>query len=145
MKQKQTLIIVLIVVGFAIAVLVLFFVFLRNNNQNKSSDFSNNSRPSPLASPSPTTTTQGQADINFSKQINNVYTKYPWYEKLPITTENYFLYFDPDTKRFVAKVYDSSNQLDSSQLAEVESAIKNTISGFGNNASSFPVDFKTGY
>ncbi len=87
---------------------------------------------------------QETADKNFSDQVAKIYSQYPWYSKLPIQTDNYFVYFDIKTKRFTAKIYDASNRLSSNDVTQIKNAVTQTLSGFGVNLSTYPIDYKTG-
>lgn len=143
-KKVIIFIISAIIIGSLIALFLILFPKKTGQETGKNNPLDNSSL-TPSLFPSPTAANQGQTDKNFSNQINRVYTSFPWYEKLPITTDNYFLYFDPDSKRFVAKIYDASNQLGSNELAGIENKIRQTVSGFGEDAQKYPIDFKTGY
>lgn len=78
--------------------------------------------PSPLPvltapSGSPTTTfpggtaapaspvTQAQADQDFAAKTKAINDLYPWLNKLPLQTKNYYVYFDVDQKQFIARLY----------------------------------------
>lgn len=51
---------------------------------------------------------QSQADQDFATKTNQIKTLYPWLNKLPIQTPNYYVYFDISQKQFIAKLYPSS-------------------------------------
>lgn len=53
---------------------------------------------------------QAEADKNFGKEQEEVLRKYPWYLKLPLLTERYFVYFNLEKEAFVGKPYAKGDQ-----------------------------------
>lgn len=51
---------------------------------------------------------QAKADQDFAEKIKQRDALYPWLDKLPIQTSNYFAYFDVDQKQFIATLFPSS-------------------------------------
>lgn len=51
---------------------------------------------------------QTEADRDFAQWQENLFTNYPWYENLPLQTDDYFVYFDPEKKEFIGKLYPKS-------------------------------------
>ncbi|MCL4366753.1 Ig-like domain-containing protein [Patescibacteria group bacterium] len=66
--------------------------------------------------PEQQTQAQQQADQNVANQRNDLLQKYPWFLKLPIQKLNYFVYFDPTTEEFTAKIYTNNTQVSSADL-----------------------------
>jgi hypothetical protein len=146
MTNKYKLLVLSLAVIFLVLIVLVFLNISKNTRaKNLNTNPSKPSLISPSLSPSPRVLNQGQADKNYSNSINQIYSNYPWYEKLPITTDSYFVYFDPDSKHFVAKIYNASNQINSTELNGIENKIRQTLSGMGANLDNFPIDFKTGY
>lgn len=52
---------------------------------------------------------QKQADKNFAQWQADIYKNYPWYDNLPLKTNNYFVYFDVSSKKFIANLYPSQS------------------------------------
>lgn len=52
---------------------------------------------------------QQQADEEFSKQINLIESKYPWYENLPEKNNKYFVAFDEKEQTFYVSLYSNNN------------------------------------
>lgn len=48
---------------------------------------------------------QSEADIKYGNALSTIYADYPWYEKLPLRSPNYFFYFDTKEKAFKALLY----------------------------------------
>lgn len=72
--------------------------------------------PTPVGSPKETSTAnqlqiQSQADQDFAEKTKQINTLYPWLDKLPIQTPNYYVYFDVSQKQFIAKLYPSSTSI----------------------------------
>lgn len=61
---------------------------------------------------------QTEADLNFSKNAEEISNSYPWRENLPLQTDDYFLYFDIEKEVFVGKIY-----LNNEPQASVENRI----------------------
>lgn len=53
---------------------------------------------------------QAEADRNFAQAQKEILENYPWFLKLPILTDQYFVYFDLEKKIFVAKLYIGGNK-----------------------------------
>lgn len=70
---------------------------------------------------------QAQADRNFAAKSKEIQDLYPWLDKLPIQTQNYFVYFDVNEKQFIAKLYPSS----SSNLT-----VEQQVEGFKNEVKT---------
>lgn len=87
---------------------------------------------------------QIQADKNFSKEVDRIYKKYPWYGQFPIQTDNYFVYFDIEKGLFVAKIYDLSNNLTTSQVDAIKTTIQTRLSALGVDLSQYKIEWKTG-
>lgn len=60
---------------------------------------------------------QAIADKNFEDYWNQVYDSYPWYNQLPLQTENYFVYFDLTKKAFIGILYIEAENMND-QLAQ---------------------------
>ncbi len=58
---------------------------------------------------------QTEADLNFAKNAEDIIRDYPWREKLPLQTEDYFVYFDIEKKVFIGKIYLRSEPADSAE------------------------------
>lgn len=48
---------------------------------------------------------QAQADKNFADDVARRQQTYPWLDKLPIQSDDYFVYFDVEQQKFVGKIY----------------------------------------
>lgn len=48
---------------------------------------------------------QTQADKNFGDWQKDIYVNYPWYDKLPLQTNTYYVYFDLTKKKMIALLY----------------------------------------
>lgn len=50
-------------------------------------------------------TVQLESDKEFGVWTQDLYDSYPWYDKLPFITNNYFIYFDIYAKKFIVALY----------------------------------------
>ncbi len=87
---------------------------------------------------------QDQADENYQKTEDEILRKYPWYLKLPLKDANYFVYFDPTTETFTAKLYpqrSSATSIDD-QVNAMETNVIQRINELGSNSTSYKIDWK---
>lgn len=61
--------------------------------------------PKTATSPADQINIQAQADQNFAAKTKEINTLYPWLNKLPIQSQNYFFYFDINEKQFIGRLY----------------------------------------
>jgi len=84
------------------------------------------------------------SDQNYTKwqKIND--SNYPWYNNLPLQTDNYFVYFDLDKKIFIGKLYpkqSSSISIDS-QTASMKTEINLTLIKLGIDTTKYSFDWQ---
>lgn len=87
---------------------------------------------------------QSQADAYYQKTQDTILKNYPWYLKLPIEGTNYFVYFDPASETFIAKLYpqkSSTVSLDE-QTNSLKKVVVAKINEFGTDAGSYKVEWK---
>jgi len=53
---------------------------------------------------------QLESDKEFGIWTQELYDSYPWYDKLPLQSEKYFVYFDINQKKFIASIYSPNEQ-----------------------------------
>lgn len=88
---------------------------------------------------------QSQADKDFAEKTKQTATLYPWLDKLPIQSQNYFAYFDIDQKIFIAKLYPkSSSSIPVDQQVEdlkkeVQAKLQELIPDYNNYQISWDV------
>lgn len=72
-------------------------------------------------------------DKEFGEWQENVLNNYPWYESLPLQTENYFVYFDLDKKIFIADLYPKESAPESvdTQVTFMKNEIQNRLEVLG--------------
>ncbi len=96
----------------------------------------------PTISRTPTVAVQSQdellkaqtaSDKQFGDWQKKLYDTYPWYDKLPLQTDRYFVYFNPDKKKFIAKLYPDTKQLTPlyEQLNALKTEIRAKLQEFG--------------
>lgn len=82
---------------------------------------------------------QLQADANFGQWQNSLYQNYPWYDLLPIQSNAYFVYFDINTKRFIATLYTSPSD---SQIGELKKDILTQFQTLGIPSNKYTIVWK---
>lgn len=80
---------------------------------------------------------QTQADYNFGQWQQDIYTKYPWYNKLPLASDNYFVYFDVNEKKFIGKIYASPDQ-----TQFFMNQVNFELTSLGINLNQFPIQWQ---
>ncbi|OGK23683.1 hypothetical protein A3A46_02000 [Candidatus Roizmanbacteria bacterium RIFCSPLOWO2_01_FULL_37_13] len=53
---------------------------------------------------------QLESDKEFGRWTKEIYDTYPWYDKLPLRTQKYFVYYDIYERKFIADIYLSGQQ-----------------------------------
>jgi hypothetical protein len=114
--MKKNTKIILAVLGI---LLVLLIVLLNIYSTKKAQEAKNaGTTPTPTLGIYPTLSVKDQIK---TQQESDVYTGqlkaeseklYPWQDKLPIQTTEYFIYFDEDKKKFIAKIYLKNRTID---------------------------------
>lgn len=114
-----------LLIGIFILLVFILSPFISNLGRPKPASTPSLILTAPVASPTPFPTSistippsntppsdqiriQSQADQDFATKTNQIKTLYPWLNKLPIQTSNYYVYFDVSLKQFIAKLYPSS-------------------------------------
>lgn len=82
------------------------------------------------------------ADRDFGEWDKNNQASYPWYNKLPLQTNTYFVYFNLDTKNFVAKIYPSSSTPTESETNAIKSEVLSKLAGLGINTANYSIEWK---
>ena len=107
--MKKNTKIILAVLGI---ILILLIVILNMYSAKKAQDAQNAGiTPTPTLGIYPTLSeqdqikTQQESDQRTGELKANSEKLYPWQDKLPIQTTEYFVYFDEDQKKFIAKIY----------------------------------------
>ena len=98
--------------------------------------------PTPTSTQQEQNNLQTQSDINFSKKQKAIYDNYPWYGSLPISGGNYFVYFDIDTKKLVAKIYPKKGPGEASEVDALETQIKSKLTALGVNLNTYKIDWQ---
>lgn len=76
---------------------------------------------------------QSKADQDFAEKTKQMNDAYPWLSRLPIQTQNYYVYFDVSEKQFIAKLYPNSSsatpidQQVETMKNEIKSKLQNLI------------------
>lgn len=88
---------------------------------------------------------QSVADQDFGAWQANIYKNYPWYNKLPLQTTSYYIYFDLDKKRFISDLYPktSSSTLVEDQVNQFKKDITNKLAGFGIDTARYEFEWNT--
>ncbi len=116
MKKKQFYII-------TIALILILLILMMINYLNSKKTLNNLTKvfPSPtlilstqntIITPTytPEEVNQLESDKATGDIIQQINTSYPWYNKLPLTNEKYYVYFDLNKNQFIATIFSSSEQ-----------------------------------
>ncbi len=78
---------------------------------------------------------QLQSDGQFGQWQSQLYTTYPWYDNLPLQTNDYFTYFDTSTKQFISSLYVS--QTDSGKIQSLKQEVIQQLQSFGVDTTAY--------
>lgn len=81
---------------------------------------------------------QSAADKLYGELWTDVQKKYPWYDKLPLQTSEYFVYFDLSKKSFIADIYPSTPD----QAPFIKRAVTTQLSNLGVDIQNYPIEWK---
>lgn len=87
---------------------------------------------------------QTQADEYYQNTQDTILKNYPWYLDLPIQDTYYFVYFDPPSETFIAKLYPqktASTSLDE-QVNSLQKTVTEKIKALGSNADKYKIDWQ---
>lgn len=87
---------------------------------------------------------QTQSDEYYQTTQDKVLQSYPWYLNLPIKDTYYFVYFDPTSETFIAKLYPqktSSTSLDE-QVNTFKKSIIERINTLGSGAEKYKIEWR---
>lgn len=87
---------------------------------------------------------QSKADEYYQKTQNQIIQNYPWYLKLPLQDNYYFVYFDVATETFIAKLYPQKSFSDSldEQTTGLKKTVVEKIKELGSNAKQYKIDWR---
>ena len=150
LKQKKYF--SLIIVIFLVLFIVVFIAALFGSRSNQQTEITISPTPStisPSAFPSQSAEgyfdlkKQDQKELEFSKEQEGMIQNYPWLNKLPLQTENYFVYFDVEKKAFVGILYPSGSDpsLVNSQVAETKARINKELTDLGVNVAKYKFEW----
>jgi len=83
------------------------------------------------------------SDQNYAQWQRPVDNNYPWYNKLPLQTSNYFVYFDIEKKSFVGLLYptNSSQNQTISQVVSMKAEIRKSLSDLGVDTAKYNIEW----
>ncbi len=79
---------------------------------------------------------QSQSDHNFGQWQTDTYTTYPWYNKLPLQSDRYFVYFDLEKKKFIGSIYAESSERDT-----IINQVLTTLKSYGINTDNYQFEW----
>lgn len=74
---------------------------------------------------------QAKADKSFGEWDKNNAQNYPWYNQLPIQASTYFVYFDLDNKKFIAKLYPTSSTPTDTEITALKNEVQTKLISLG--------------
>lgn len=145
----------IVLIGVAILALIVFgtAIYLSLSSQSKKTV------PNPVIqqSPSPTTNqsqqsptteeqikTQSAADQDFAQKAKQVQQSYPWYNQLPFQNTDYFVYFNLDSKEFIARLYpkQSASQSIDEQVNNFKAEITSRLTVIGVDVNQYTINWE---
>lgn len=83
---------------------------------------------------------QAEADYEFGQWDEQNKRNYPWYTLLPIQSPTYFVYFNLDTKSFVAKLYPTSSSEE--EINQLKTQVQTRLTNLYIPWNDFPIEWK---
>lgn len=103
---------------FIISVILIILTRLYSINKKESTITITPIIPTSTITPVPTSYSfdaamkiQAQADRNWGLAIQERNETYPWLNKLPLMTNEYFVYFDIEKRKFIGEIYGKGENL----------------------------------
>ena len=86
---------------------------------------------------------QTKFDQDTVAKENELYSSYPWFDKLPLKSTDYFVYFDTAKKSFVGLLYpDNSNpSLTISQTVTMKAQIRKSLTDLGIDITKYKLEW----
>ncbi len=87
---------------------------------------------------------QSEADKNYASWQQDVVTNYPWYTKLPIERNDYYVYFNLNKKEFIARLYiNSKSQIPiDQQITSFKDSVLNDLITIGVDTNSYKINWE---
>lgn len=125
-------------------ILLVLYIFL-----NSAPNLSQQNQPTQLT-PTPTffpegnntdneTKNQGEIDLFFNNELNDIFSAYPWYKNLPLTNINYYVSFNLIEKQFDGVVFQKPNNLSEEQIELIKIEAFSKLEALGIPRGSYPV------
>jgi hypothetical protein len=83
------------------------------------------------------------ADKDYANWSKSIFENYPWINQFPIQNSNYFVYFDTDKIRVIAKLYPkkSSNLTINQQVEQFKTEILQKMKDINQDTLNYPIDW----
>ena len=78
---------------------------------------------------------QLQSDNNFGAWQNQLYSSYPWYDHLPLQSDQYFTFFDINTRQFITDIYTDPNNTDT--IRAIKQEVVGKLQSLGIDTSKY--------
>lgn len=87
--------------------------------------------------------TQSEADKKYGEYTDSLNQLYPWNQNLPLQSDNYFVYFDPDKKEIIGKLYPQTGEQESieSQAEIMKKDVLLKLAAYGVDTGTVPVSW----
>lgn len=86
---------------------------------------------------------QQKLDHEFSTRQQEIRLKYPWYDNLPLSTDNYYIYFNTVNETFIADAYPKtyvSVPIDA-QVSSIETQARGALVSLGIDLSKYKIQW----
>jgi|GEM_PF-3524881 len=87
---------------------------------------------------------QAQAEADDAQLQETIQKTYPWIDKLPLQSDNYFFFFDVEKKSFIGKLYPQTTDETSleTQVNTMKAAIIEELNNLAIPTTQFPIDWQ---
>lgn len=143
-------------IGLYVAFGLVFMVLILSILLFPSPDNSTGAQPevtlSPTSAPATTVTPlseedqikrQAIMDENTLKKEREIFSTYPWYDKLPLRAADYFVYFDLEKKIFVGLLYPANTSQNEivSQTVTMKAEIRKSLTDLGIDVEKYEFEW----
>lgn len=88
---------------------------------------------------------QQESDKAFTQEQQQITIDYPWYSKMPISTTDYFIAFDPTKKTFFVNLYPNTSLKTSisDQETQLKEAVIKVLEGLNVDTKKYTISWKS--
>ncbi len=139
--NKPFIIKISIFIMMVILMLLLFYLYLISREKPRYIPIISTPTPIPFGL-TPTPIDQTQADQQYTVWNDTILKKYPWFNKLPVQENDYFVYFDPAIEKVIATIYISSPNIETKNVEQMKNIVIDHLRQVDPNILKYNIEWK---